>query len=174
MSSFLDQMAVSSRRRAELLRAGSAMDDLYRRAMEAEAAPLLELSQQGFDLIAEIELALRPVLQKAPDAAPWLFAVQRHFRTQSSRATIDALLEFNLRTALSERSRRKRPVVKSQPLWLKAAFHALCNKGSNYQVGIGAIFPYRSKSSISDESAVDMIANTWLACRPVLQAALGH
>jgi indole-3-glycerol phosphate synthase len=57
MSSFLDQMAVSSRRRAELLRAGSAMDDLYRRAMEAEAAPLLELSQQGFDLIAEIKLA---------------------------------------------------------------------------------------------------------------------
>jgi indole-3-glycerol phosphate synthase len=57
MSDFLDQMALSSRRRADLLRAKTGMDDLYRRAKEAEAAPLLRLSQQGFDLIAEIKLA---------------------------------------------------------------------------------------------------------------------
>ena len=57
MSDFLDQMALSSRRRAELLRSGSGMEDLYGRAKKAEAAPLLKLSQQGFDLIAEIKLA---------------------------------------------------------------------------------------------------------------------
>lgn len=57
MSDFLEQMAISSRRRAEVLRAGRGEDDLYRRAREADAAPALRLSQQGFDLIAEIKLA---------------------------------------------------------------------------------------------------------------------
>lgn len=57
MSDFLEQMAISSRRRAKLLRAGRGADDLYRDAREAKAAPVLTLSQQGFDLIAEIKLA---------------------------------------------------------------------------------------------------------------------
>jgi indole-3-glycerol phosphate synthase len=57
MSDFLEQMAISSRRRADVLRAGRGEDDLYRRAREADAAPALRLSQQGFDLIAEIKLA---------------------------------------------------------------------------------------------------------------------
>ena len=57
MSDFLEQMAISSRRRADVLRAGCGKDDLYRRAREANAAPALRLSQQGFDLIAEIKLA---------------------------------------------------------------------------------------------------------------------
>jgi indole-3-glycerol phosphate synthase len=57
MSDFLEQMAITSRRRADVLRAGRGEDDLYRRAREADAAPALRLSQQGFDLIAEIKLA---------------------------------------------------------------------------------------------------------------------
>ena len=68
MSDFLDQMALSSRRRAELLRAERGMDYLYRRAKEAEAAPRLRLSQQGFDLIAEIKLASPSEGRLATDA----------------------------------------------------------------------------------------------------------
>lgn len=57
MTDFLDQMAASSRRRAEILKATHQDGELYSRAKRAMAAPELELSDQGFDLIAEIKLA---------------------------------------------------------------------------------------------------------------------
>jgi len=68
MSDFLEQMAISSRCRTELLRAGGGADDLYRRARGAKAAPVLKLSQQGFDLIAEIKLASPSAGRLAMDA----------------------------------------------------------------------------------------------------------
>jgi indole-3-glycerol phosphate synthase len=57
VTDFLDQMAASSRRRAEILKAIHQDGELYSRAKRTVAAPELKLSDQGFDLIAEIKLA---------------------------------------------------------------------------------------------------------------------
>ncbi|MGI9264791.1 MAG: indole-3-glycerol phosphate synthase TrpC [Gammaproteobacteria bacterium] len=56
MTDFLDQMAASSRRRAQTLKARHDGEELYSRAKSTSAPPLLELSDRGFDLIAEIKL----------------------------------------------------------------------------------------------------------------------
>ncbi|GAC1306601.1 MAG: indole-3-glycerol phosphate synthase TrpC [Steroidobacteraceae bacterium] len=56
MSGFLNAMAASSAERAAQARQREPYAALERRALEREAAPTLQLSQAGFDVIAELKL----------------------------------------------------------------------------------------------------------------------
>ena len=134
---------------------------------------LINLDEVGFvNLILQIERRLRPVVRSAPGAAPSFVAIQRRYRTQRSQATVDALLEFDLRTALGSPRGAGRATVKCQPEWLQSAFQVLAQKRSNYQIGVGAVFPYRDCPSIRQQRATDLIAQTWIACKPLLEAML--
>jgi len=109
-----------------------------------------------------------------PGAAPWLIAVQRHYRSQSSPATVDAKLEFDLRTAVDGGGKKRPGRVKAQSQWVRAVYDVLAHRRSNYQTGVGAVFAYELKSRIGEESALDLVAGTWIACAPLVRAALGR
>lgn len=135
---------------------------------------LTALGEDGFfSVVQKVEKNLRPVLRKAPGAAPWITAVQRHYPSQRSSPINDAWMEFDLRTAARPRSRRSQIAVKLQPEWLQAAYGALARKSSNYQIAIGAVFPFRTCPAIGRPTAVDRMAETWISCKPILDVMLG-
>jgi len=137
---------------------------------------LLALERDGFrHLLMEVEGRLRSVLRTADGAKPWMEVVQRHYRTQRSAATVDALLEFDLRTALPRETKKRGDdvMVKTQPQWLDSAYRALANKHSNLQIVIGAMFPHGCRA-LRSRTALDYIARTWLACEPFLKVVLGR
>ncbi len=132
--------------------------------------------EQFFELLHSVNQRLRPVLRKAPDAAPWFVAVQRRYPSQRSIPIIDALLEFDLRTAVRDEAKTKRGAAKSMPEWMEAAYLAWASKrttGANYQLAVGAIFPFSRCPAIRQPQAIQLIADTWLACNPLLSAICG-
>jgi len=136
---------------------------------------LLDLGEESFsDLIIDIATDMSKRLQKAKGAKPWIDVVQRHFPSQSSAGIVDARVEFDLRTALAKNTKKRKSdqAVKSQPEWLEATFRAWSKKQSNLQIGVGAVFPYTC-DVLHSRDVLKYIAATWLACKPLLKAALG-
>lgn len=81
-----------------------------------------------------------------------------------SQPNMDARLDFDLRTAVHGGS-----PVKAQPLWLSAAYGALAHKrGANYELQVGAVFPYDKCPSLQKASAIKTIEQAWLACKPLV------
>jgi hypothetical protein len=54
---------------------------------------------------------------------------------------------------------------KAQPRWLSAAYGSFADKGTNYQIQIGVLFRYDRCPELRQETAVDLIAASWLACK---------
>lgn len=131
---------------------------------------IVDLGFEGFcELIGKVNNNLYQALNEAKGAAPWVIVVQRRYLTQRSAAIIDARLEYDIRTAFF--SRRKHS-VKVQQEWLKATYDTLSRKNSNLQVAVGAIYPYRSCKMTKHPSIINYIANTWIACKPLLDVML--
>lgn len=137
---------------------------------------LIDLGEEGFfDVVLEVERNLRRVLKRCPGAVPWFRAVQRHYKTQRSAPNLDARIEFDLRTARPIKKGTGTSRVRTQEQWLRAAFDAFSHKRSNYQIQIGACFPYQTgKSALAKSSGMDVIADSLAACRPILDAAVGR
>ncbi len=132
---------------------------------------LVDLGFDGFsDLMATVNNNLMKVLRKAKGAAPWVDMVQRRYPSQRSEAIVDARIEYDLRTAFPSRSLKQ--LVKTQPEWLKATYDALSKKRSNLQVAVGAIFPYGACNVTKSPEVLDHVANTWIACKPLLDVML--
>lgn len=130
---------------------------------------LIELGLEGFEeLLSGVNRRLLQALRGDKGAAPWVVVVQRRYRTQRSRAIVDAALEFDLRTAFQGPGKRGKRIVKAQPQWLNASFSALARKRSNLQLGVGASFPYARSSTVGSRAIIDRIAATWIACKPLL------
>lgn len=127
---------------------------------------LKSLGERGFEELMR-QVCQNLTQRLARDASPRIWAVQRRYRTQRSEPEIDANLEFDLRTAFGiGRSKNRR--VQLQGSWLKAAYDAFSNKlRTNYQLTIGAIFPYSCKA-MQSEKALDQIEEAWLACEPLI------
>ena len=134
---------------------------------------LVALGEEGFSrVVAEVERNLRPVLKGVDGAHPLFRSIQRHYKSQRSVPTVDALLEFDLRTASG--GGRSTP-VKRQEQWLRAAYDALAHSRSNYQIQIGAIFPFaQAGSKLAKKDAWGMVAAAWLAAKPILEVARGQ
>jgi hypothetical protein len=94
---------------------------------------------------------------------PRMYVTQRHFSSRRSPAIEDGRLEFDLRT-----SRKGRSPVRLQPEWWEAAFNLLLKRRSNMQIGIGAVFPYRTTSAVHSPQALNLFADAWLSCKPLL------
>jgi len=109
---------------------------------------------------------------KEDGASPRIELLQRHYPTQRISVT-DAVLEFDLRTAFpapAPRTTRKRPAPKIQPHWLDTTYDVLNNRSSNLQMIVGASFDYDRCEGLQTPKAVSLVAETWLACEPLLSA----
>ncbi|HVT90537.1 MAG TPA: hypothetical protein VHD56_16905 [Tepidisphaeraceae bacterium] len=100
---------------------------------------------------------------KLPEGIPILYALQRHYKSQSSPGVEDARLWLDLRTAFRQRGSK----VKAQPQWLRAIYDVMSQKRSNIQFGIGMEFRYGT-AGLDKRIALDLIAQSWLCCRPLL------
>jgi hypothetical protein len=126
---------------------------------------LKDLDEDGFqDMVEEIVQNMTPLLRRHPGVTPWFRGVQRRYRSQRATPYIDARIDFDLRTAI-----RSGGPPKTQPNWLSAAYGSFVKKrGSNYQIQIGAIFRYDRCPELRSADAIGLLANTWLACKPLI------
>lgn len=131
---------------------------------------LLEGELQGFlELITECGRRLLKVAKRAPGAKPTIYLLQHHYHSQRSRPTRDARMDVDLRTVLAS---PRTPIdgVKYQPEWLEALYLAYSNRRSNMQLGIGVDFRYGDPTR--SVKVLDLVADTWKACKPVLERTL--
>ncbi len=127
------------------------------------------LSREQFQaLLEEIGERLDRVVRRTKGSAPWFVGLQRRYPHQSAMPIVDARLEFDLRTIVATRSRASTP-VKQQPGLLDAAYGAFQKRGTNYQMAIGLLLPYRQCRIAGTEKALDVIAAAWIACAPLLR-----
>lgn len=129
------------------------------------------LIEPGFDIfrntVGEFLKKIKPVLKADTGAYPFLMLLQRHYPSQRSAPIRDAILEFDPRTAIHDDASS----VKLQEQWLKATFEAFSNHPqSNIQLGIGVKFPYRESKAVTDAKFIQVVEQTWLACKPVMVA----
>lgn len=131
---------------------------------------LLSLSfEQLLALVCEVERGVSKAIARVSQAYPFMEIVQRHYLSQRSKPIEDARLEFDLRTATGG-SRSK---VKLQPQWLEAVHQVLGAKKSNVQVSVGAVLPY-GDARLHSREVLDVIAGTWIGCRPWIETILGR
>jgi hypothetical protein len=118
-------------------------------------------------IIKRIRAHMEPIVRRAPSATPRIRLNQRHFLYQNSQSKTDAELDFDLRTAFRPSKGR----IKYQPQWLDATFEVIKRRKSNLQMQVWLRIPYVEK--ITDNRGVlDLIAEAWLACRPLIDAVL--
>lgn len=100
---------------------------------------------------------------------PTFNVLQRFYRTQRSAPRVDAFLECDPRTALGK---PRAGAPKHQPIWLNAAKTAYLERKGNTQVQMGVLYPY-DQPSIAKADAIDVIVETWLALKPVVDLLRG-
>lgn len=126
---------------------------------------LRRLGRDGFiDILLRISGSMETLLKSYPGSLPRIRAVQRRYPSQRSAPFIDAELIFDLRTAFEGNG------PKYQPQWTDALFSCFNNKNSNFQFQIGVFFPYDKCAAISTAGAIECIGESWIACRPLLDA----
>lgn len=132
-----------------------------------------ELIGYGLDHYVEtfqkVHKQLQKVIRKNKGSVSQLEVVQRHYMSQRSSPELDARIAFDLNTAFGQ----KGDPVKQQPLWLQTSFGAMSNKKGNTQLAVGIIFPHRKCPALGSEKFVTTIADTWLACRPLIKVLMG-
>jgi hypothetical protein len=126
---------------------------------------LIELNEDGFqDLASGVVKNLKPLLRRHKGIAPWFRGIQRRYPSQRARPYVDAIIDFDLRTAVSTGG-----PPKAQPRWLSAAYGAFVHKKTtNYQIQMGVVFRYDRCPELRQTDALDLIASAWLACKPLV------
>lgn len=149
-------LGIETRRLAAMVTIPDKVEGRVRRALR-------EIGEEEFAaLLARVVANLRPLLRAEPGAIPTFHAQQRRWRHRRAKADMDAELRFDLRTIPGATGKPKK-----QPLWLSAAYGAFVDKrGSNYEFQIGVEFDYAKCAGLRKASAVDLIAQAWLGCKP--------
>lgn len=106
-----------------------------------------------------------------PGVVPWFRGIQRRYKNQTIVKSIDALLEFDLRTALDDDIGPKH-----LPIWLQAGYAAYVEHGSaNCQIQVGAQFRYDECPALKEPRAIGALAEVWIAYSPLLAEVMsGH
>ena len=129
---------------------------------------LQKVGLKGFrSLVATLEVAVRPVINRSKGAKPLIYVTQRHFPSQRSPGIRDGWLEVDLRTMTGCREAG----VKCQPEWSDAIYNLLAHKRSNIELGVGVHFRYDCPV-VRSRAVVDLFANTWISLKPLLAFAL--
>lgn len=120
-------------------------------------------------IVAEVTQGLMEATKPTPAALPRIIVMQRRYASQSSQPIADCQFRFDPRTAIALRSAAHRK-VKLQPQWLRAAYDALTTRRSNLQFQIGVVFPYATCPKVATPDIARIVADVWLACRPLIVA----
>ncbi len=123
-------------------------------------------------VLSEILKQFKESLGAVAGAVPWVELIQRRYPSQRSEPFIDALLEFDLRTAFAAGSNTQ-PAPKLQPQWLQSTYEALKDRKANLQLAIGVRFSYDRCPDVSTRVILDHIAQSWIACAPLIKNLLG-
>ena len=125
------------------------------------------LGEDGFvALVEKIVSNMGPLLRTQKGATPWFRGVQRRYPSQRSVPIVDAMIEFDLRTALPGGP------PKHQSRWLSAAYASFVDKAhSNYQIQIGVIFRHDRCPDLRHPAAIDLVEHAWLGCKPLVDLA---
>lgn len=121
-------------------------------------------------LIVRVTRNLTKVLTVAKGSSPVVVVVQRRYLTQRSKAIIDSQLRFDPRTALPG-TVRARGGVKAQPEWLRLTYDVLRGRRSNLQLQVGVQFPYATCNVVHEPRIAKVVAEVWIACKPLIRAA---
>lgn len=126
---------------------------------------LVDLGEEGFEeLTRDVLGRMKPLLRAHKGATPWFRGVQRRYPSQRATPFLDARIDFDLRTAVPSGG-----PPKLQPRWLSAAYGSFADKkGANYQIQMGVIFRYERCPELRQEDAHDLVAASWLACKPLV------
>jgi hypothetical protein len=126
---------------------------------------LINLGEAGFTVLTKDILSnMKPLLRRHKGAMPWFRGIQRRYKSQRSTPIIDARIDFDLRTAVPSGG-----PPKTQPRWLSAAYGSFAHKGgTNYQIQMGVMFRYDRCPELRHEDAIELIAQSWLACKPLV------
>lgn len=109
-------------------------------------------------------------LNSVAGAVPWVELIQRRYPSQRAEPFVDALLEFDLRTAfLDSNASEKRPKWQSQ--WLQSVYDALNDRKANLQLATGVRFTY-NRCPANQPIILDHIANAWISCKPLVDRLL--
>lgn len=130
------------------------------------------LKEAGLDefrsLLTEEEKQFRPILKRIPEARPTVTLLQRHYRSQRSHPEVDGKLEVDLRALVKDSPGK----AKYQPEWIDSMYSLMTNKQSNIQMLMAVEFPYTSKT-MQSEKALDVMADSWIAMKPLLDFFVG-
>jgi hypothetical protein len=128
----------------------------------------VELGETGFqELATNVVDRLKPMLRDHKGATPWGRGIQRRYPSQRAIPFIDARIDFDLRTAI-----RAGGPPKTQERWLSAAYGSFVDKkGTNYQIQMGVVFRYEFCPELREASAIHLIAQAWLGCKPLVHLA---
>ncbi len=126
---------------------------------------LIKLGEHGFEaLTRDILVNMKPLLRRHKGATPWFRGVQRRYPSQKATPFLDARIDFDLRTAVPSSG-----PPKAQPRWLSAAYGSFAHKkGANYQIQMGVIFRYERCPELRHEDSLELVAASWLACKPLV------
>lgn len=122
-------------------------------------------------LFQQLQRKLSQALEGATGAVPWIEVLQRRYPSQRSEPIIDAVLEFDLRTAFEGTSGLGN--IKHQQQWLDATYEALSKRNSNLQLAVGAIFPFDRCPEVRKPGILNYVADVWLACKPLIDTLVG-
>ena len=132
---------------------------------------LLSLGEQGFAKVFErVARNYMKVLRVEKNAIPWVEVLQRHYKSQRSIPVVDARLAFDLRTAF--KGLQKNSAVKYQPHWMSASFAALDEKRANTQLAVGVLFPYATCNTVSSDTILKLVEETWISSKPLIEALI--
>ena len=131
---------------------------------------LRETGLDGFrSLVSRLEHASRPIVRRSKSAKRLIYLTQRHYRSQSSPAEVDAHVNADLETIV----RSSKSAVKHQPQWIDAIYELFTHKRSNMQLGVEVLFKYDCPI-VRSPQAVDLFAYTWIALMPLVKFVLSE
>jgi hypothetical protein len=143
----------------------NSMEARYRRR-------LTEMGEDGFvTLMSLVNGNTRKIIRRYSGAFPYANMTQRRYASQKAKPTVDARMDFDLRTAFPDGKRQK---VKHQDQWLHALYDIYCEKRSNIEWSVGVAFPYEKCAKTQSPEILDAIAESWLACVPLIDAIKGR
>jgi hypothetical protein len=119
--------------------------------------------EQFTDALRVVASALNDIAIKN-SGIPAVQVSQRRYKSQRSIPEIDGFMKFDLRTFFPS----KKSKVKHQPEWFDAFICLVESKKTNINYDIGINFPYASCEPTKTPGLVNVIADTWIAMKPVI------
>ncbi|WP_432799917.1 hypothetical protein [Poriferisphaera sp. WC338] len=132
---------------------------------------LKTIGPEGFqNIVEQVHKNMMPLYKQMKGMRPIIYILQRRYKSQRSIARRDGCIEVDIRTVVKESGIAS---FKHQPMWTKAIYDILTNRTLNIQLGLRVFVPYTEKCMQSAD-AVDVLADIYIACKPLMDFGRGN